>query len=72
MSSANGKYKTSHYAISTGIMALGMMLPGFKSGALQQAVGYRTFFIIVCFMTIPGMLTIPFLPKDRREKKAGS
>ena len=72
MSSASGKYKTSHYAISTGIMALGMMLPGFKSGALQQAVGYRTFFIIVCFMTIPGMLTIPFLPKDRREKKAGS
>lgn len=72
MSSAGGKYKTSHYAISTGIMALGMMLPGFKSGALQQAVGYRTFFIIVCLMTIPGMLTIPFLPKDRREKKAGS
>jgi PAT family beta-lactamase induction signal transducer AmpG len=69
MSSANGKYKTSHYAISTGIMALGMMLPGFKSGALQQAVGYRTFFIIVCLMTVPGMLTIPFLPKDRREKK---
>ena len=72
MSSANGKYKTSHYAISTGIMALGMMLPGFKSGALQQAVGYRTFFIIVCLMTVPGMLTIPFLPKDRMEKKAGS
>ena len=72
MSSANGKYKTSHYAISTGIMALGMMLPGFKSGALQQAVGYRTFFIIVCFMTIPGMLTIPFLPRDRREKEAGN
>jgi MFS transporter, PAT family, beta-lactamase induction signal transducer AmpG len=71
MSSASGKYKTSHYAISTGIMALGMMMPGFKSGALQQAVGYRTFFIIVCFMTIPGILTIPFLPKDRMEKKAG-
>jgi PAT family beta-lactamase induction signal transducer AmpG len=72
MSSASGKYKTSHYAISTGIMALGMMLPGFKSGALQQAVGYRTFFIIVCFMTIPGILTIPFLPRDRMEKRTGS
>jgi PAT family beta-lactamase induction signal transducer AmpG len=72
MSSASGKYKTSHYAISTGIMALGMMLPGFKSGALQQAVGYRTFFIIVCFMTLPGMLTIPFLPKEKLEKKTGS
>lgn len=62
MYSADGKYKTSHYAISTGIMALGMMLPGFLSGWLQQAVGYRMFFIIVCFLTIPGMLTIPFLP----------
>jgi PAT family beta-lactamase induction signal transducer AmpG len=68
MASADGKYKTSHYAISTGIMALGMMLPGFKSGALQQAVGYKTFFISVCFMTIPGMLTIPFLPKDKLER----
>ncbi len=69
MASADGNYKTSHYAISTGIMALGMMLPGFKSGALQQAVGYKMFFIIVCFLTIPGMLTIPFLPKDKLEKK---
>ncbi len=68
MYSANGRYKTSHYAISTGIMALGMMLPGFASGWIQQTVGYRMFFIIVCFMTIPGMLTIPFLPKERMEK----
>ena len=72
MYSADGKYKTSHYAISTGIMALGMMLPGFLSGWLQQAVGYRMFFIIVCFLTIPGMLTIPFLPgKDRRRETEG-
>ena len=69
MYSAEGQYKTSHYAISTGIMALGMMLPGFLSGWLQQAVGYQAFFIIVCFLTIPGMLTIPFLPgKDRRQE----
>ncbi|MGE5173817.1 MAG: AmpG family muropeptide MFS transporter [Betaproteobacteria bacterium] len=68
MYSANGKYKTSHYAISTGIMALGMMLPGFASGWIQQAVGYRMFFIIVCCMTIPGMLTIPFLPLEKMGK----
>ncbi len=66
MYSAQGKYKTSHYAISTGIMALGMMLPGFVSGYLQQSVGYRSFFIIVCFLTVPGMLTIPFLNYNRR------
>jgi len=67
--SAQGKYKTSHYAISTGIMALGMMLPGAVSGWLQQAVGYRMFFIIVCCLTIPGMLTIPFLPTDKMESQ---
>jgi MFS transporter, PAT family, beta-lactamase induction signal transducer AmpG len=65
MYSAQGRYKTSHYAISTGIMALGMMLPGFASGWLQQTAGYRTFFVIVCFLTIPGMLTLPFLPKEK-------
>jgi len=67
MYSAEGKYKTSHYAISTGIMALGMMLPGFLSGWLQQQVGYTAFFIIVCFLTIPGMLTIPFLPTRKND-----
>jgi PAT family beta-lactamase induction signal transducer AmpG len=67
MYSADGKFKTSHFAISTGIMALGMMLPGFLSGWLQQTVGYQAFFIIVCFLTIPGMLTIPFLPKKERQ-----
>lgn len=62
MYSAEGRYKTSHYAISTGIMAIGMMLPGFISGWVQQTVGYPLFFAVVCLLTIPGMLTIPFLP----------
>ncbi len=67
MYSADGRYKTSHYAISTGIMALGMMLPGFLAGWVQQRVGYQAFFLTVCILTIPGMLTIPFLPdKERR------
>jgi PAT family beta-lactamase induction signal transducer AmpG len=69
MYAANGKFKTSHYAISTGIMALGMMLPGFVSGWIQEAVGYKMFFVIVCFMTIPGMLTIPFIPKGMMDVK---
>ncbi len=69
MYSAKGRYKTSHYAISTGIMALGMMLPGFVSGWLQQAMGYRMFFVTVCLMTIPGMLTIFFIPRDGLEQK---
>ncbi|MBO7416116.1 MAG: MFS transporter [Bacteroidaceae bacterium] len=47
---ARGDHQTSHYAISTGIMALGMMLPGMISGWLQEQMGYRWFFvwIIAC------------------------
>lgn len=65
---AQGRYKTSHFAISTGIMALGMMLPGFISGYLQEAVGYRMFFVIVCVLAIPGILTILFIPKDEKQE----
>jgi PAT family beta-lactamase induction signal transducer AmpG len=62
-----GKYKTAHYAISTGIMALGMMVPGMISGMLQQAVGYRHFFLTVCVLTVPGILVIFKLPiKDEQ------
>ncbi|MBU2572668.1 MAG: MFS transporter [Elusimicrobia bacterium] len=57
-----GKYKTAHFAISTGIMALGMMVPGMISGKLQEALGYRHFFLAVCFLTIPGILVIFKLP----------
>ncbi len=66
MNTAEGRFKTSHYAISTGIMALGMMLPGFLAGWLQQKLGYPVFFGVVCLLTIPGMLTIPFLPKGKQ------
>ncbi len=55
------KYKTTHFAISTSIMAMGLMIPGMFSGKLQMAVGYPLFFIIVCIATIPGMVLIPFL-----------
>ncbi|TAL69499.1 MAG: MFS transporter [Bacteroidetes bacterium] len=61
---SKGKFKTSHYAISTGIMAFGMMLPGFISGVIQEQVGYFWFFSISVIMTIPGMLTLLFLPLD--------
>lgn len=64
-----GEYKTSHYAISTGLMALGMMIPGAISGTIQQSVGYPLFFGIVFLVTIPGMLTIFFLPLNEEEGK---
>jgi MFS transporter, PAT family, beta-lactamase induction signal transducer AmpG len=65
---SQGEYKTSHFAISTGIMALGMMLPGIVSGYLQSFLGYPLFFVLVCFLTIPGMMTLFFIPlkSDRK------
>lgn len=57
-----GEYKTSHYAITTGFMALSMMLPGMFSGALQQAVGYPIFFVIVCATMVIGLTMIYLIP----------
>ena len=45
---SRGEYKTSHYALCTAFMALSMMIPGLFAGALQESVGYKAFFIIVC------------------------
>jgi PAT family beta-lactamase induction signal transducer AmpG len=61
---SKGEYKTSHYAISTGLMAVGMMVPGFLSGIVQQSVGYFWLFTISLFLGIPGMIPIFYLPFD--------
>jgi MFS transporter, PAT family, beta-lactamase induction signal transducer AmpG len=61
------KYKTSHFAISTGIMALGMMVPGIISGYLQSALGYLHFFILVLLLTIPGLIVLFFIPLENRD-----
>lgn len=52
---AEGISKTSHYAIATGFMALGMMLPGMISGYMQQWLGYTGFFVWVVISAIPGI-----------------
>lgn len=46
------EYTTSHYAFCTGLMALGLMLPGMASGVLEQAVGYLDFFSIVMILCL--------------------
>jgi PAT family beta-lactamase induction signal transducer AmpG len=53
---ADGEHQTAHYAICTGFMALGMMLPGMKAGWLQDQLGYVNFFIWVCVATIPSFV----------------
>ncbi len=41
---AEGEHKTSHYAICTAFMALGMMVPGMAAGWIQEQMGYVNFF----------------------------
>ena len=67
---AEGESKTAHYALATGFMALGMMLPGMLSGFIQKYLGYENFFIWVLLATIPGLILSRFLdfPKDFGKK----
>jgi PAT family beta-lactamase induction signal transducer AmpG len=61
---SEGKFKTSHYAIATGFMALGMMLPGMFSGWIQETIGYKIFFVWVMISTIPAFVITKFIPLD--------
>jgi PAT family beta-lactamase induction signal transducer AmpG len=66
-----GPFKTSHYAICTGISYLGLMLPGMLSGYLKDAVGYRSFFIIVmafCVVTFVVAALIKIDPEFGKKK----
>lgn len=53
---ADGLFKTAHYALATGFMAMGMMLPGMLSGYMQQWLGYPGFFVWVLIATLPGFV----------------
>lgn len=61
---SEGKYKTAHYAISTGIMALGMMLPTMIAGKAQEILGYAHFFVWVMICTIPTFIAIKIIKVD--------
>lgn len=58
---SEGEHKTAHFAIATGFMALGMMIPGMFSGWLQEIIGYKNFFIWVILCMIPGLLPLFFV-----------
>ncbi len=49
---SQGAFKTSHYAICTGITYLGLMIPGMLSGYLKDLMGYQSFFIMVMFLCL--------------------
>jgi MFS transporter, PAT family, beta-lactamase induction signal transducer AmpG len=61
---ARGEHRTAHYAICTGFMALGMMLPGMWSGWLQEHLGYQHFFGWVLLATIPSFIVARLVPLD--------
>jgi PAT family beta-lactamase induction signal transducer AmpG len=61
---ARGLHSTAHYAICTGFMSLGMMLPGMVSGWLQELLGYRYFFVWILIATVPSFLVAALIPLD--------
>ena len=61
---ADGEQKTAHYAICTGFMALGMMLPGMFAGWMQEMLGYNHFFIWVMLCSIIPIVAVSLLKID--------
>ncbi len=66
---APGKHQMAHYAFASGIMNLGVMLPGMLSGYVSYKLGYQNFFIFVLFCTIPAFLITWFVPFTYPDKK---
>ncbi len=66
---APGKFKMAYYAIASGIMNLGVMLPGMLSGKISDAIGYKDYFIFVLIMIIPSLLITFFVPFSYTEEE---
>lgn len=67
---SDGEQKTAHYAICTGFMALGMMIPGMFAGWLQEQLGYNHFFIWVMICSIIPIIAVSLLKIDPKYGKA--
>lgn len=66
---APGKHQMAHYAFASGIMNLGVMLPGSISGFVSDWLGYESFFIFTLFATIPAFLITYFVPFTYPDEK---
>lgn len=69
---AEGPSKTSHYAICTAFMALGMMIPGMFAGVLQEWMGYVGFFWWImgcCLVTLAVTALIKVDPSFGRKSQ---
>jgi len=58
---SQGAYKTAHYALATGFMALGMMIPGMASGFIQESLGYPGFFLWVVAAALPSIILLKYI-----------
>lgn len=65
---APGPYRMAHYAFASGIMNLSVMLTGMVSGLLSDWAGYRIFFLVVMFATLPAFLMTRFVPFPYHEQ----
>lgn len=59
---APGKHQMAHYAFASGIMNLGVMLPGMMSGTVSDILGYKMFFTVILLTSIPAFIMAWFLP----------
>lgn len=68
---ATGPRSTSHYAIATGLMSVGMMLPGMVAGWIEQQVGYQMFFLwtMVCCIATVAVARMVKVPSDFGTKR---
>lgn len=68
-----GEFKTSHYAICTGFMALGMMIPGIFAGYIWKWLGgYTGFFwfvMLCCLVTVVVTMLVKIDPEYGKKNK---
>lgn len=70
---SSGGFKTSHYAICTGFMALSMMIPGMFAGYIWKWLGgYTNFFwfvMLCCLITVLVTLLVKIDPEYGKKNK---
>jgi PAT family beta-lactamase induction signal transducer AmpG len=69
---APGKFQTAHYALGTGVMALGFAFSKTISGDIQVAMGYERFFLWTIACGMPVLVLMFFVRLPGREATAES
>lgn len=59
-----GEYKTSHFAIASSLMSVGMTALGSVSGVLAASVGFTAFFALAFAVSVPGVLVSFKVPTE--------